>query len=256
MINYHQLAKNVKKVLFGEIEVYSFNNRRLKFTLGTRPVKRKYISSKNGVVRNDVLQIEFFEKSFTSEDVLWDIGSHYGHYSILCASVAAGPDQVYSFEPDSFAASIQHKNIGLNEFESKIRLYDKAVSDVNGDANFHSKQGNANSNIVKRSDKLKSDNVVVVESVTLDSLADELPFPTFIKIDVEGAEIDVLSRADKLLKNPAVRFICELHPFAWKDYGVSYTQFTDILIKHNRRILLLDSTMNESDLPFYGTVIF
>lgn len=256
MISKHLLAKKIKRILFGATETYCFNNRRLKFELGTRPVRKKYINSKNGIVRNDVLQIQFFEKHFKSEDVLWDIGSHFGHYSIFCASVAKDAGQVYSFEPDPFAASVQHRNIGLNKLGNKIQFYDMAVSDTNGDRYFHNQKGNSNSSIIKGPGKQKSDNIVVVESITLNALAEKLPLPAFIKIDVEGAEIDMLRNADKLLSNPSVCFICELHPFAWKDYDVSFFDLTVILNKYDRKLILLDNQKNESDLPFYGTVIF
>jgi hypothetical protein len=111
MINRHQLIKYIKNVIFGGVEGYSFNNQRLVFSVGSRPIKRKFINSENDVVRNDVLQIEYFEKHFNEEDILWDIGSHCGHYSIFCASIAKGNNQIFSFEPDAAARNIQKKNI-------------------------------------------------------------------------------------------------------------------------------------------------
>ena len=91
---------------------------------------------------------------------------------------------------------------------------------------------------------------------SLNSLVKELPAPSFVKIDTEGAEIDILKGASELLKNSSVKFICELHPFAWDHFGVTYSEFTDILAAHGRTIKLLDDQKSMSELPYYGTVLF
>ncbi|MBK8510779.1 MAG: FkbM family methyltransferase [Saprospiraceae bacterium] len=77
-----------------------------------------------------------------------------------------------------------------------------------------------------------------------------------MKIDTEGAEIDILKSASKILQNPSIRFICELHPFAWKKFEVQYHEFENIMKQFNRTITLLDPQKQNSELPYYGTVLF
>lgn len=254
-MNFHQLAIGLKKIFIGSFENYLFKGNKLKFVTGTRPIKRKYINSDNDIVRNDVLQINYFENNFHSHDVFWDIGSHNGHYSIFAASVVAGNNQVFSFEPDSVASDVQEINIKLNIFEQKIKLLKVAVSNSNGVLLFDSQNGNSNSHIIKNKIQAKG-TVVEIPTKTLDSLLLEIPEPSIIKIDTEGAEIDILKSSDKLLSNPKIKFICELHPFAWESFGVSYNDFTSVLKKYKRTISLLDTKKKLSDLPYYGTVIF
>ena len=227
-MNKHSFAIALKKIFFSKGEPYLFNAKNLKFLPGTRPIRRKYISSNNDVVRNDILQIEYFEKNFTPQDILWDIGSHYGHYSIFTASIVNEPGQVFSFEPDKDAMAIQKKNIALNGLASKIKTFDLAVSNVTGTLQFNAMDGNANSHIVKVADATHL-NVLTVASKTINDLLDELPEPTFVKMDTEGAEIDILRAASKLLQNPHIRFICELHPFAWEKFAVQYEEFETLL---------------------------
>jgi len=255
MFNRHQVIKKIKRLVLGKTESYIFHDTKLSFASGTRPVRRKYLSSTNDVVRNDVLQIYYFEKYFKPTDTLWDIGSHYGHYSIFAASVATGANQVFSFEPDADARSVQYKNIEFNKLQSKIKVLDLAVSSTDGPLFFHSQGGNSTSHIVNAGEKNSAD-IIEVQAKTVDALLSELPAPSLVKIDAEGAEIDILRHADKLLANPDIRFICELHPFAWESFGVTYTEFENILRKHNRTIELLDKQKNLADLPFYGTVLF
>jgi FkbM family methyltransferase len=254
-MNRHSFITAFKGIIYSKGEGYVFNNKRLLFAVGSRPVKRKYINSASDVVRNDVLQINYFEQHFKPEQVLWDIGSHHGHYSIFAASISKGSGQVFSFEPDSVARERQKKNIKLNQLENKITISDMAVSDHNGTLHFHALGGNANSHIIK-DDNFSDNNTIEVKTKTLDTLAKELPLPNYIKIDTEGAEIDILKAGGSLLENRNITFICELHPFAWDSFNVKYDDFLAILKKYNRQVRLLDTNKKPGDLPYYGTVLF
>jgi FkbM family methyltransferase len=252
-MNYHCFIYFVKRFFLGSYESYLFNKKKIFFSIGSRPTKRKYLKSNNDVVRNDVLQINYFEQNFSENNVLWDIGSHYGHYSIFAASVALNDNQVFSFEPDSVARTIFCHNISLNKFENKITVFSDAVSNTNGNISFVELNGNSNSYITKNYIQESSK---IINSVTLDFLSEKLPIPSFIKIDTEGAEIDILLSAKKLLSNKNITFICELHPFAWDNFNVKYETLIALLEDHGREITLIDPNKNISELPFYGTIIF
>ena len=66
----------------------------------------------------------------------------------------------------------------------------------------------------------------------------------------------MLRGADQLLNDKSVRFICELHPFAWEAFGVSYDEFKNIISDAKRTIQVLDNRNSLNDLPYYGTVLF
>lgn len=253
----HGLAKIAKRLLYPYGESYEFAGKKLQFAVGSRPIRRKYINSENYTVRNDVLQIEYFEKNFGPKDVLWDIGSHHGHYSIFAASAAAGNSQVFSFEPDRDAARVQMANIRMNKLERKISLRNLAVSNIIGEVKFSSQGGNSNSHLVKGNGNTgKSSDIISVPSSTLAALLQELPAPTFVKIDTEGAEIDILREASALLSDRNIKFVCELHPFAWEEMNVSYQDLLNILEPYNRSLTPLDPNFKSTDLPYYGTVLF
>jgi FkbM family methyltransferase len=251
----YTLVKKIKAIAFPNGEPYVFNGQTLLFKANSRPVKRKYLNDWSDVVRNDVLQINYMEAIFKPTDVLWDIGSHNGHYSVFGASIVKGENQVFSFEPDSSARKIQMETIELNKFNNKIKVFDFAVSDKDGIIQFMDLGGNSNSHIVKDG-ATPSGKLISLKCRSLNSLLLELPKPTVIKIDTEGAEIDILRGGSELLKDPAVSFICELHPFAWESFGVKYGEFTSILETYGRKIKLLDDRKSHTDLPYYGTVLF
>lgn len=254
MINRHTLAKTLKKIIYPRGETYLFANNRLRFKVGSRPIRRKYLTSENDIDRNDVLQINYLENNFRSHHVLWDVGSHHGHYSIFAASVARSANQVFSFEPDSDARAVQRENIQLNNFKEKITLLDIAVSNSDGVREFSAQQGNANSHLL--SGEHATNGAVTVETKTLNSLLQSLPRPSFVKIDTEGAEVDILTTAGDLLADASIHFICELHPFAWDYFNVNFDQLLAALAKHGRTITPIDPDKKVADLPFYGTVLF
>jgi FkbM family methyltransferase len=255
-MNYHNLVKAAKVFLYPNGESYVFGKNVLRFKAGSRPIRRKYIDSQNDVVRNDLLQIEYFEKYFTPDDILWDIGSHNGHYTVFAASVVQGSNQVFSFEPDHIARDIQIENLRLNNLTSRAAVFNIAVSNKNGLLKFQFQGGDSNSHIVEDNFNAAGAEIITVESKTINSLLQELPRPTFVKIDTEGAEIDILSEATLLLSDNNVKFICELHPFAWESFKSSYDEFVNLLKEFNRDLKLLDNSKQIEDLPFYGTVLF
>jgi FkbM family methyltransferase len=161
---------------------------------------------------------------------------------------------VYSFEPDKEAREIQHRNIEANDFQNKITILPYAISEKDGYIKFNSMGGNSNSHIVKTEET--GENIITIQTRSINSLLTELPKPTWVKIDVEGAEVDVLRGAGKLLNDKNVRFICELHPFAWETFGVSYDEFMQIIHNCKRTIQVLDNRKSLNDLPYYGTVLF
>ena len=174
IFNKYDLATWAKKIIIGSSEDYVFNNTKLKFRTGTRPIRKKYIDAKNDVVRNDVLQNIYFEQNFKPHQVLWDIGSHHGHYGIFCASIVKGNNQIFSFEPDNTAMCIQKENIALNNFDQKITVFDMAVSDKDGTILFNAMDGNSNSHISKNGIG-NGEKVITVKTKCLNTLFSVLP---------------------------------------------------------------------------------
>ena len=255
MTFWFSIVKLIKNILYVRGEKYDFSATSLRFMPNTRPARMVYLESGNDIVRNDLLQIKFLEKQFKPGQVIWDIGSHYGHYSIFAASVSDQKDRVFSFEPDAKARTVQVKNIAMNSLQDRIKIMDVAVSTADGTVDFLELNGNSNSHIINGA-TVSDSKVKRIQSRSLDSLLMEIPCPDYVKIDTEGAEIDILRGGSALLSNPKVNFICELHPFAWDAFGVTYAEFEHLMQKHNRTITLLDQRKSLSDLPFYGTVLF
>jgi FkbM family methyltransferase len=141
--------------------------------------------------------------------VFYDVGANIGFYSLLAARQSA---QVFAFEPDvQNAESLEH-HVRLNSLGAKIEVIRAAVFSTSGyvalePADFTMGHGNAHVGPTTED----SHSTVKVPCTTLDDFAQEHVAPDTIKIDVEGAESNVLRGADRLFTHSRPHLICEVH---------------------------------------------
>jgi len=142
----------------------------------------------------------FFAKEIRANTVVFDIGANVGFYTLL-ASVLVGPEgQVIAFEPVPRNIDFLRKHVRLNRIDN-VEIMEVAVSDAFGVATFDLGPDSSQGRIAKGGE-------LNVQTVCLDGLisAGEKPVPDYLKIDVEGAEMSVLTGAQNLLKgaHPAI----------------------------------------------------
>jgi FkbM family methyltransferase len=132
-------------------------------------------------------------KEHTKEgDVIIDCGAHHGMFGFLCSKWVGETGKVIGFEALPQNAEIAKKNIELNQIKNfEIRF--EALGSVNSMSNL---TVSANEVVIEKGGK----DLIEVKMVTLDeALSDQNP--TFLKIDVEGYEIEVLKGAKRVLSN-------------------------------------------------------
>lgn len=152
------------------------------------------------------------QKCVTSGGVVYDLGANYGIYSMFLARLVGPTGRVYAFEPMPAIMSQLKANIALNNL-TNVDFVQLAVSDRIGTAEFrvgfHAGAGHLQS-----ADQYHpiSGEVIQVEQVTLDEFVrrSNQP-PTFMKIDVEGAEGAVFAGAKQVLADYRPVIIVEIH---------------------------------------------
>lgn len=146
--------------------------------------------------------------NFDKDSVFWDIGANVGLYSIYAAKVKN--TKTFSFEPSVFNLEFLAKNIFLNKLESNINIIPMALSDSNGINTFNMSNilwGGALSTFSKSYDQNGGELDIKFSYKTLGITSDDaakifhLPFPKYIKIDVDGIEHLILSGMSSILKN-------------------------------------------------------
>jgi FkbM family methyltransferase len=256
----HRSILSIKRLLYGQSgEPYRIPGHTLRYLPGTRPVRLRYARSRNGISRFDALQVAWLTQHLKEGDVALDIGAYYGVYSILMAVKCGQTGHVVAFEPDPYAREVLLKNLNLNPSVKRPVIEAYACSESSGEATLFSRGGNSQSSLarsaVEFSPTHKSEEFRV-RLVTIDSylLENNLPEPRWVKIDAEGAEIRILKGATKLLDGNS-GILCELHPYAWPEFGNTFEEFKRLAAASGRQIRYLDQEVDTGSRAEYGTVL-
>ncbi|WP_462252898.1 FkbM family methyltransferase [Ferruginibacter sp.] len=175
---------------------------------------------------------EFYKSQIKENDTVIDIGGHIGLNAVLFAQLAS-KGKVYVFEPAPNTFKIIHETIKINNLQDRIIVNQQAVSSSKGQTSFYMADSefadNANSLVHHRLDK-KLKKIDVVQTSIDDFITDnDITKVDFIKIDVEGAELDALKGAVNCLKNHKPKMTLGLHPTPIKQKGDSLEEIYDLL---------------------------
>jgi FkbM family methyltransferase len=143
----------------------------------------------------------------------YDIGANVGFYSVIAARLVGGAGRVVSFEPlPENTASLKH-NAEINNF-GQVTVHEFALGCIDGEMLFAMSErptwGKLSSVGTLPNRHIGNVKVAVHR---LDSIVNEAALrpPDLVKIDVEGAENDVLGGARDTLARHRPVLIIELH---------------------------------------------
>lgn len=135
-------------------------------------------------------------------NVCYDIGANLGFVSVLLGRLVGETGKVYAFEPVPRNASIIERNAKHNRL-ANIEVSRIALSSTDGTADLLLAQ-HAGGAVLKSVGVPPPDlaGSMAVETAALDTLVERqrLRAPDFIKLDVEGAEMDVLRGMERVLR--------------------------------------------------------
>ncbi|MFH1066298.1 MAG: FkbM family methyltransferase [bacterium] len=136
-----------------------------------------------------------FTQAVKPNMIVYDIGANVGFYTLLAAELTKPDGHVFSFEPVPRNVGFLHRHLILNHVENAT-VFSAAVGRSRGETTFH----------VPANDfftgKISPEGNLCVQVLKLDDLCfhKEIFPPNLIKIDVEGAEYDVLCGAEETLR--------------------------------------------------------
>lgn len=158
------------------------------------------IVDNNNFFEHDILQE--LQPYIKKNAVVLDIGANIGNHSVYWA-VRSDAKKIYSFEPVKDFFKILKKNVEINQLNDKVKIFNIGLSDkkINGSISFY-----------KHTDigvtRIKQDSNGNLTLDKLDNITFEDNTIDFIKIDVEGHELEVLRGArETLLKYKPTIFI-------------------------------------------------
>ena len=125
--------------------------------------------------------------------VFYDVGANIGFFSLLASPVVGPSGAVYAFEPVPSNAAAIRQTKRLNQL-TNIQVFEEAVAQLPGRADLMLTHHIGGASLASSSPPRYVTKVIDVAVTTIDSVISErrLRPPTMVKIDVEGAELDVL----------------------------------------------------------------
>jgi len=142
-----------------------------------------------------------------AEGMAIEVGASVGYFTMMLCSRC---DKVIVFEPDRRSRQILKKNIKLNNYQDKVVLHSSALSDSNGVKKIYLAKKPNQSSLFRSK---KSTGSKLINTQTIDELG---IVPSFIKMDIEGYEVEVLKGAMKTLKaTPRCKILMEVHPVVY-----------------------------------------
>jgi FkbM family methyltransferase len=148
-------------------------------------------------------------RHFPPDSVFWDVGANVGTYSVFAGKNGA---RVFSIEPSFLNLEILQRNIILNDLNDSVSMIPIGLGSENQLASFYlSKEnltwGGAHNSLGKNlgagGKALQEPLKIAGLCITMDEIASvfRIPKPNFVKIDVDGLELEVLKGGIEVLSD-------------------------------------------------------
>ena len=146
--------------------------------------------------------------------VFYDVGANLGVYSLAASRRVGSQGRVYSFEANPVCVQYLRANMQRSGAEN-VEILPVALLDKEGHVPFRLNYGNTQLGLVESSPHYggKGGHEILVPTAALDTLADSLSLdaPQVVKVDVEGAEEQVVAGMYQTLARHQPALLLELH---------------------------------------------
>lgn len=130
--------------------------------------------------------------SVKPNDIALDVGAHIGYFSMLMSKIVGSNGHVYAFEPRPLNQKMLSKNIEVNNC-ANVTILTSAIGNFIGKVNFDATTGTGTGHVTE-------DGNISVSITTIDNFCNEKNIkPSYIKIDIEGGELDALNGAEQTI---------------------------------------------------------
>lgn len=154
----------------------------------------------------------FLASVLPPEAVCYDIGANLGYHALIMAR-AAPRGHVFAFEPLPQVCAVLRRNLEINRV-GHVTIVPKVVARQPGTVTLAKTVEIDQATLTFDPAASHGNRIEMVpcEATTLDAFVREgNPPPTFLKIDVEGAETEVLAGAVEVLRVHRPMILCETH---------------------------------------------
>ena len=183
---------------------------------------------RHGAIDGDLLagkfeaaELEFTQQFLQPGMTVLDIGANCGLYTLLAVRCVGARGRVFAFEPSPRERKRLREHLWLNHC-TNARIVPYALGSQTAQADLYVVMGvqtGCNSLRPPHVDEPVSPRRVEIRTLDDFLLAEKVPAVDFIKMDVEGGELEVLKGATKLLQGPRLPVllleVSDLRTAAW-----------------------------------------
>ena len=198
-----------------------------------------------GTYKRKISNLKKLLSKNTDNPTILDIGANIGSVSLLLAKIFE-KSKIFAIEPTNYAFNKLSNNLKLNkELENKVFLRQLFITNSKKPEKVWS-SWNFNESNDKHQKHLGSLKTIKQNSyVKLDKfIRDEnLENIDFIKLDVDGYELDVLTSGIEFLKKNKPIIFIEIAPYLYPEFGYSCKELVNFILKLNYNFL--DESLKE-----------
>jgi FkbM family methyltransferase len=196
---------------------------------------------------------------------IFDVGAFQGALSMFFAARAGADGQVIAFEPHPFSygrilthldlngvSNVDVRNVAIGSKPGTLRLVGSPSGDGTTTANEALQRG------LRTGDPMAPlrEFSVRVTSIDAEMQAGDMPHPDFVKIDVEGMELQVLEGMDETIRTSKPALYIEMHGAGEKAKRINAEAVIGFLVDHDYDLQHVESgrpiSMKSADSALEG----
>lgn len=170
-----------------------------------------------------------------------DIGANIGYYVIMESRLMGPSGRIIAYEPSTDNCALLKKNLDLNNLSGKVELNEAAVSNKSGTAKFYVSEKSNLHTLNPSSSAKHTDSRVEVKTADIYEIIGKNKDIGFIRMDIEGHEVEVLKRMGKAITDfkvyPKVLFETHLSKYDAEKHDIRESLETLFSMGYTVRIL-------------------
>ncbi|MDB5868706.1 MAG: hypothetical protein JWP96_1038 [Polaromonas sp.] len=160
-------------------------------------------------------EVEFMLSCLKPGDAMIDAGANIGVFSLQAAAVVGSAGKIYAFEPNKPVFEMLSRTFAANGLESRVALFNEGLGARESIGSFHLNAHATNPGSSYISEGSTGERIKIRP---IDSIDYQQPV-SFIKIDVEGFEPNVIQGAKETLHKHRPIILTEFFPRSLREIG-------------------------------------
>ena len=189
-----------------------------------------------------------------------DVGANIGLFSVFFSKLVSPSRRVLAIEPVPWVADRLRRNMARNGCDHSVILFRGVAANSDADCRLHYIQGkeeySSTAEIVHPSVRGCATDCLTVQGARIDALVKQFQLePGFVKIDVEGAEYEVLQGATVTIRRLQPILLMELNERLLQERDSSSQDVIKLLRDFNYHVVNANSLRLSVMPPFTGEIL-